>query len=64
MRNHTIHPQLEQVFSAPISAQLQKVTFQKALTFCTQGQDITGLTYILSGRVKLFRSLSMVKNTS
>ena len=58
MRNHTIHPQLEQVFSAPYLSQLQKVTFQKGNYICTQGQDITELTYILSGRVKIVRSLS------
>ena len=58
MRNHTIHPQLEQVFSAPYLSQLQKVTFQKGNYICIQGQDITELTYILSGRVKIVRSLS------
>ena len=58
MRHHTIHPQLEQVFSAPYLSQLQKVTFQKGNYICTQGQDITELTYILSGRVKIVRSLS------
>ena len=49
MRNHTIHPQLEQVFSASYLSQLQKVTFQKGDYICTQGQAITELTYILSG---------------
>ena len=58
MRHHTIHPQLEQVFSAPYLSQLQKVTFQKGDYICTQGQAITELTYILSGRVKIVRSLS------
>ena len=58
MRHHTIHPQLEQVFSAPYLSQLQKVTFQKGNYICIQGQDITELTYILSGRVKIVRSLS------
>ena len=58
MRNHTIHPQLEQVFSASYLSQLQKVTFQKGDYICTQGQAITELTYILSGRVKIVRSLS------
>ena len=57
MRNHTIHPQLEQVFSAPYLSQLQKVTFQKNDYICTQGQAITELTYILSGKVKIVRSL-------
>ena len=42
----------------PISTKLQKVTFQKGNYICTQGQDITELTYILSGRVKIVRSLS------
>ena len=41
MRNHTIHPQLEQVFSASYLSQLQKVTFQKGDYICTQGQAIT-----------------------
>ena len=58
MRNHTIHPQLGQVFSASYLSQLQKVTFQKGDYICTQGQAITELTYILSGRVKIVRSLS------
>ena len=57
MRNHTIHPQLEQVFSASYISQLQKVTFQKNDYICTQGQAITELTYILSGKVKIVRSL-------
>ena len=57
MRNHTIHPQLEQVFSASYLSQLQKVTFQKNDYICTQGQAITELTYILSGKVKIVRSL-------
>ena len=57
MRNHTIHPQLEQVFSASYLSQLQKVTFQKGDYICTQGQAITELTYILSGKVKIVRSL-------
>ena len=57
MRHHTIHPQLEQVFSAPYLSQLQKVTFQKNDYICTQGQAITELTYILSGKVKIVRSL-------
>ena len=57
MRNHTIHPQLEQVFSAPYLSQLQKVTFQKNDYICTQGKAITELTYILSGKVKIVRSL-------
>ena len=57
MRHHTIHPQLEQVFSAPYLSQLQKVTFQKNDYICTQGKAITELTYILSGKVKIVRSL-------
>ena len=57
MRNHTIHPQLEQVFSASYLSQLQKVTFQKNDYICTQGKAITELTYILSGKVKIVRSL-------
>ena len=57
MRNHTIHPQLEQVFSASYLNQLQKVTFQKNDYICTQGKAITELTYILSGKVKIVRSL-------
>lgn len=58
MRNHTIHPQLEQVFSASYLSQLQKVTFQKNDYICTQGKAITELTYIFSGKVKIVRSLS------
>ena len=57
MRTHTIPPQLEQVFSASYLSQLQKVTFQKNDYICTQGQAITELTYILSGKVKIVRSL-------
>lgn len=57
MRNHTIRPQLDQVFSPPYLNQLQKVTFQKNDYICTQGQAITELTYILSGKVKIVRSL-------
>ena len=57
MRNHTIHPQLEQVFSASYLSQLQKVTFQKNDYICTQGKAITELTYIFSGKVKIVRSL-------
>ena len=57
MRNHTIRPQLDQVFSPPYLNQLQKVTFQKDDYICTQGQAITELTYILSGKVKIVRSL-------
>ncbi len=38
-------------------SQLQKVTFQKNDYICTQGQAITELTYILSGKVKIVRSL-------
>lgn len=58
MRNHTIQPRLDQVFSAPYLSQLRKVTFQKGDYICTQGQAITELTYILSGKVKIVRSLS------
>ena len=57
MRNHTIRPQLDQVFPPPYLNQLQKVTFQKNDYICTQGQAITELTYILSGKVKIVRSL-------
>lgn len=57
MRNHAIRPQLDQVFSPPYLNQLQKVTFQKNDYICTQGQAITELTYILSGKVKIVRSL-------
>ena len=62
MRNHTIRPQLDQVFPPPYLNQLQKVTFQKNDYICTQGQAITELTYILSGKVKIVRS--MVNNIS
>lgn len=41
----------------PYLNQLQKVTFQKNDYICTQGQAITELTYILSGKVKIVRSL-------
>lgn len=41
----------------PYLDQLQKVTFQKNDYICTQGQAITELTYILSGKVKIVRSL-------
>ena len=41
----------------PYLAQLQKATFQKNDFFCTQGKAITELTYILSGKVKIVRSL-------
>ena len=44
-------------FHPPTSNQLQKVTFQKNDYICTQGQAITELTYILSGKVKIVRSL-------
>ena len=57
MRNHAIRPQLDQVFPHPYLNQLQKVTFQKNDYICTQGQAITELTYILSGKVKIVRSL-------
>ena len=57
MRNHDIRPQLDQVFPPPYFDQLQKVTFQKNDYICTQGQAITELTYILSGKVKIVRSL-------
>ena len=57
MRNHAIRPQLDQVFPPPYLYQLQKVTFQKNDYICTQGQAITELTYILSGKVKIVRSL-------
>ena len=57
MRNHDIRPQLDQVFPPPYLYQLQKVTFQKNDYICTQGQAITELTYILSGKVKIVRSL-------
>ena len=57
MRNHAIRPQLDQVFPPPSLNQLQKVTFQKNDYICTQGQAITELTYILSGKVKIVRSL-------
>ena len=57
MRNHTIRPQLDQVFPPPYLDQLQKVTFQKNDYICTQGKAITELTYILSGKVKIVRSL-------
>ena len=57
MRNHAIRPQLDQVFAPPYLNQLQKVTFQKNDYICTQGQAITELTYILSGKVKIVRSL-------
>ena len=57
MRNHTIRPQFDQVFPTPYLNQLQKVTFQKNDYICTQGQAITELTYILSGKVKIVRSL-------
>ena len=57
MRNHDIRPQLNQVFPPPYLDQLQKVTFQKNDYICTQGKSITELTYILSGKVKIVRSL-------
>ncbi|WP_455453834.1 Crp/Fnr family transcriptional regulator [Streptococcus salivarius] len=57
MRNHAIRPQLDQVFPPPYLNQLQKATFQKNDYICTQGQAITELTYILSGKVKIVRSL-------
>ena len=57
MRNHTIQPQLEQVFPAPYLNQLQKVTFQKGDYICTQGHAVTELTYILSGKVKIVHYL-------
>lgn len=57
MRNHAIRPQLDQVFPPPYLYQLQKVTFQKNDYICTQGKAITELTYILSGKVKIVRSL-------
>ena len=57
MRNHAIRPQLDRVFPPPYLNQLQKVTFQKNDYICTQGQAITELTYILSGKVKIVRSL-------
>ena len=57
MRNHDIRPQLDQVFPPPYLDQLQKVTFQKNDYICTQGKAITELTYILSGKVKIVRSL-------
>ena len=57
MRNHAIRPQLDQVFPHPYLNQLQKITFQKNDYICTQGQAITELTYILSGKVKIVRSL-------
>ena len=57
MRNHDIRPQLDQVFPPPYLDQLQNVTFQKHDYICTQGQAITELTYILSGKVKIVRSL-------
>ena len=57
MRNHDIRPQLDQVFPPPYLYQLQKVTFQKNDYICTQGKAITELTYILSGKVKIVRSL-------
>ena len=44
-------------FHPPYLNQLQKVTFQKNDYICTQGQAITELTYILSGKVKIVRSL-------
>lgn len=58
MPNPTTRPRLDQVFPAAYLNQLQKVTFQKGDYICTQGQAITELTYILSGRVKIVRSLS------
>lgn len=58
MPNPTIRPQLEQIFPVAYLNQLQKVSFQKGDYICTQGQAITELTYILSGRVKIVRSLS------
>ena len=58
MPNPTTRPQLDQVFPAAYLNQLQKVPFQKGDYICTQGQAITELTYILSGRVKIVRSLS------
>ena len=57
MRNHDIRPQLDQVFPPPYLDQLQKVTCQKNDYICTQGKAITELTYILSGKVKIVRSL-------
>ena len=57
MRNHDIRAQLDQVFPPPYLYQLQKVTFQKNDYICTQGKAITELTYILSGKVKIVRSL-------
>ena len=56
MRNHDIRAQLDQVLP-PYLDQLQKVTFQKNDYICTQGKAITELTYILSGKVKIVRSL-------
>ena len=58
MPNPTTRPQLDQVFPAAYLNQLQKITFQKGDYICTQGQAITELTYILSGRVKIVRTLS------
>ena len=57
MRNHDIRPQLDQVFPPPYLDQLQKVTFQNNDFICTQGKAITELTSILSGKVKIVRSL-------
>lgn len=57
MRNHDIRAQLDQVFPPPYLDQSQKVTFQKNDYICTQGKAITELTYILSGKVKIVRSL-------
>ena len=57
MRNHAIRPQLDQGFPPPYLNLLQEVTFQKNDYICTQGQAITELTYILSGKVKIVRSL-------
>ena len=57
MRNHAIRPQLDQVFPPPYLNQLQKDKKKKNDYICTQGQAITELTYILSGKVKIVRSL-------
>lgn len=36
---------------------LQEVTFQKGEAICLQGQAITALTYVLSGKLKISRTL-------
>lgn len=45
------------IFPASYKPLLQEVTFQKGQAICLQGQDITALTYVLSGKLKIMRNL-------